>query len=187
MNREHPSYSYRKELNNKIVISLNQGRRNDMAGRIGARFGLTLALVLLAIGAWVAGQGSTIAAVDHNFVGKPPLRVDVSDVRAMRLRFEPGARSNWHEHGGFQVIMAEEGRGLTQVRGEPVEEMLPGVPHYVGPGVAHWHGAAPDEPMIQLAVMGGDGPTHWLEPVSDKDYPGRQAGVPHRRAGRGQR
>ena len=144
-----------------------------MAGRIGVRFGLMLALVLAAIGAWVAGQGSPARAVQSNFVGAAPMRVNVSDVRAMRLRFEPGARSNWHEHGGFQVIMAEKGRGLTQVRGKPMEEMLPGVPHYVGPGVAHWHGAAPDEPMVQLAVMGGEGPTHWLEPVSDEDYLGR--------------
>ncbi len=144
-----------------------------MAGRIGARFGLVLALVLVAIGVWVAGQGSTISAVQSHFVGGAPMRADVSDVRAMRLRFEPGARSNWHEHGGFQVIMAEEGRGFTQVRGEPVKEMLPGVPHYVGPRVEHWHGAAPDEPMVQLAVMGGEGPTHWLEPVSQKSYLGQ--------------
>ena len=126
-----------------------------MAGRIGARFGLMLALVLVALGAWVAGQGLAATAAQSHFAGGS------------------GVRSNWHSHGGFQVLMAEEGRGLTQVRGGPVQEMLPGMPHHVGPGVVHWHGAAPDEHMVQLALMGGEGPTKWLEPVSDKDYLGQ--------------
>ena len=145
-----------------------------MAGRIGARFGVMAALVLAALGAWMAGQGpAAVAAAQSNFVGGAPSRPDASDVRALRLRFEPGVRSNWHSHGGFQVIMAEEGRGRTQVRGEPLQEMLPGVPFYAGPGVVHWHGAAPDEHMVQLTVVGGAGPTNWLEPVSDADYLGQ--------------
>ena len=51
--------------------------------------------------------------------------------------------------------------------------MLPGVPYYAGPGVVHWHGAAPDEHMVQLTVVGGEGPTKWLEPVSDGNYLGQ--------------
>ena len=145
-----------------------------MAGWIGARFGVMAALALAALGAWMAGQGpAAVTAAQSNFVGGAPSRPDASDVRALRLRFEPGVRSNWHSHGGFQVIMAEAGRGRTQVRGEPLQEMLPGVPFYAGPGVVHWHGAAPDEHMVQLTVVGGEGPTNWLEPVSDADYLGQ--------------
>lgn len=145
-----------------------------MTGRNGTRFNFMLALVLVALGAWTLGQGpAATTAAQSNFVGGAPSRPDASDIRALRLRFEPGVRSNWHSHGGFQVIMAEEGRGRTQVRGEPLQEMLPGVPHYAGPGVVHWHGAAPDEHMVQLTVVGGEGPTNWLEPVSDEDYLGQ--------------
>ena len=142
--------------------------------RIDTRFSLMLALVLVALGAWMLGQSSTaITAAQSNFVGGTPSRPDASDIRALRLRFEPGVRSNWHSHGGFQVIMAEEGRGRTQVRGEALQEMLPGVAYYAGSGVVHWHGAAPDEAMVQLTVVGGEGPTSWLGPVSDEDYLGQ--------------
>ena len=144
-----------------------------MARRIDTRFGLMLALVLVAAGAWMVGQGSTITAAQSNFVGGDPSRPDASDIRALRLRFEAGARSNWHSHGGFQVIMAEDGRGRTQIQGEPLQEMEPGVPYYAGPGVVHWHGAAPDSYMVQLTVVGGEGPTDWLGPVSDEDYLGQ--------------
>ena len=51
--------------------------------------------------------------------------------------------------------MAEEGRGRTQVRGEALQEMLPGQPVYAGPGVVHWHGASPDEHMVQLTFYLG--------------------------------
>ena len=43
-------------------------------------------------------------------------------MRALRLRFEAGVRSNWHSHAGWQILAAEEGRGLTQARdGEIIE------------------------------------------------------------------
>jgi len=35
----------------------------------------------------------------------------------------------------------------------------------------HWHGAAPDQHMVQLTV--GSGQTSWQEPVSDEIYLGR--------------
>ncbi len=143
-----------------------------MARQSGTRCNLMLELVLCALGSWMLANTATSAAVAHsNFVGGTPTRPDASDIRALRLRFEPGARSNWHSHGNFQVIMAEEGRGRTQVRGESLQHMLPGVPYYAGPDVVHWHGAAPDQHMVQLTI--GSGQTSWQEPVSDEDYLGR--------------
>ena len=100
-----------------------------------------------------------------------PSRLDTSDIRVLLLRFEAGSRSNWHRHSGWQILMAEEGRGRTQVRGEAVQELLPGRPIYVGPGVVHWHGAAPDEHFLQLTFYSGD--VTGLEPVSEEDYLGR--------------
>ena len=61
----------------------------------------------------LANTAPSAAVTQSNFVGGTPTRSDASDIRALRLRFEPSARSNWHSHGNFQVIMAEGGRGRT--------------------------------------------------------------------------
>ena len=144
-----------------------------MTERLRTRMSLLLAMVTAAGFVWIIASGPavTTSAAQSNFVGDPPSRPDSSDIRALRLRFEPGARSNWHSHGTWQILMAEEGRGRTQVRGEALQEMLPGQPVYAGPGVVHWHGAAPDEHMVQLTFVSGQ--TDWEDPVSDDDYLGR--------------
>lgn len=136
------------------------------------RFGLALACLAVA-GLLYAGAdaGSAVSAAQSNFVGGDPTRPDSSDMRAVRLRFEAGARSNWHSHGNWQIIMAEEGQGRTQVQGEPLQILEPGNPVYAGPGVVHWHGAAPDQHMVQLTFVSGQ--TNWEGPVSDDDYLGR--------------
>ena len=67
--------------------------------------------------------------------------------------------------------MAEEGRGRTQERGGSIQELVPGRPIYTGPDVVHWHGAAPDQHMIQLTFVSGQ--TSWQDPVSDDNYHGR--------------
>ena len=123
---------------------------------------------------FLGGQSSITAAMQARFVGGDPTRPDSADMRALRLRFEAGARSNWHSHAGWQILAAEEGRGRTQVRGEAMVELLPGgPPDYTAPGVVHWHGDSPDEHVIQLTVMGGASGSDWFEPVSDTDYQGQ--------------
>ncbi len=116
-----------------------------------------------------------ISATDQsNFVGGDPTRPDSSDIRALRLRFEAGARSNWHSHAGWQILAADEGRGRTQARGDAIQEMTPGdQPVYTAPGVVHWHGASPDEHVVQLTFMGGPAGASWFEPVTDDEYRGR--------------
>jgi hypothetical protein len=42
---------------------------------------------------------------------------------------------------------------------------------YVGPGVLHWHGAAPDAALTQVNI-GFGGTTRWGDPVSDAVYRG---------------
>jgi len=124
------------------------------------------AIVSMAVGAMlIAGQPS-ITAAQSRFVGGDPTRPDSADMRALRLRFEAGARSNWHSHAG-----SEEGRGRTQVRGQDIVELHPGgPPNYTAPGVVHWHGASPTEHVVQLTFMGGASGADWFEPVSDADY-----------------
>jgi quercetin dioxygenase-like cupin family protein len=139
--------------------------------RVALALGVAVVVAFLwsPLGRERAALASTGAAQSH-FVGGEPERADV-EVRSSRLRFSPGARSNWHSHGNFQIIMAEEGRGRTQVRGAPIVELQPGTPVYTAAYIVHWHGAAPDQPLIQLTFSSGE--TNWLEPVSDADYLGR--------------
>ncbi|MDF2443831.1 MAG: hypothetical protein JWR01_2034 [Subtercola sp.] len=100
---------------------------------------------------------------------------------AAKVRFSPGARSNWHSHGLGQTLYVTEGVGLVQSRGGETLEIRPGDTIYTPPGEEHWHGATPDDFMEHLAVMDiPDDPataTTWLEPVGDDIYlsgPGRR-------------
>ena len=96
-------------------------------------------------------------------------RMNTDDVLVGRRRFAAGARSAWHIHPRGQLILVEEGHGRVQRRGEPPRELGPGQSDFTGPGIAHWHGAAPDQHSVQVTMsFGGIGP--WLEPVADKEY-----------------
>jgi len=89
-----------------------------------------------------------------------------------RLRFEAGARTNWHTHTHRQMLWAEEGRGLYQEMGEPVKELVKDVPVLTKADVPHWHGAAPDSSVVQLTIYGGD--IKWGAPVTDAEYLGKK-------------
>ena len=140
---------------------------------------VSVLLAIVAAGAFatfVFGQPATTVAVQSNFVGGEPSRPDSSDMRALRLRFEAGVRSNWHSHAGWQILAAEEGRGRTQERGGEIVELVPaGRPIFASAGVVHWHGASPDGYVVQLTILGGGdgGPTSWLGPVSEEEYRGQ--------------
>ena len=107
-----------------------------------------------------------------NFTGKTATR-DASNISGSRRFFEAGARSNWHAHPNGQLILAESGTGLHQIQGKPIVRLAPGDSAYVGPGVVHWHGAAPDAALTQVSIGFGGGPTKWGEPVPDAVYRGR--------------
>ncbi|MFM9941647.1 MAG: cupin domain-containing protein [Hyphomicrobiaceae bacterium] len=105
---------------------------------------------------------------DEVVVGEKPSRM-----RATRVSFTPGARTNWHTHPVGQTLFCLSGAGRYQEEGGPLAELLPGDTVVIAPGVKHWHGAAPDHLFSHLAMSEindkGDG-TQWLEPVSDGDY-----------------
>jgi quercetin dioxygenase-like cupin family protein len=136
----------------------------------------TLLTVMIFAGAlmWIAGQRFQASvraqggAAQNFFVGGTPAGVDATAVRTTRLRFPKGSRSNWHSHSWGQLLMIEEGKGRTQVRGGPVNEMLPGQPWWTAANVEHWHGAAPDSDALQLTIY--EGTVKWLEPVTDQQY-----------------
>ncbi len=93
-------------------------------------------------------------------------------VRAARVTFEPGARTAWHTHPLGQTLHVLQGVGRVQALGGPVREIRPGDTVWIPPGEKHWHGAAPDNGMVHLAMHESLDGTHvtWLEKVTDEDY-----------------
>jgi quercetin dioxygenase-like cupin family protein len=96
-----------------------------------------------------------------------------SNINAALRRFEAGNKTYWHSHEGGFILFVQEGRARVQRRGEPMKELGPGEIDYAPPGVEHWHGAAPNEPLLQLGVVPFGGGIEFLEPVTDAQYEGR--------------
>jgi len=90
-----------------------------------------------------------------------------------RRRFQPGNRTYWHAHEGGFIMFVEKGRGRVQHRGQPMKELNAGEMDYTPPGVEHWHGAAPNDEMVQLAVVVGGGGIQFKDPVTDAEYQGK--------------
>ena len=143
------------------------------------RTGLWLALVLGVSGAWIghaqqpAQQPPTPVDRTAMFTGQPPTSMDAKDLTISRLRFEPGAHSAWHSHDRGQLLFVEQGRARTQKRGQPMREMGVGEVDYTPPNVEHWHGAAPDQPYVQVTIGWGGG-SKWLEKTTDEEYAGKK-------------
>jgi len=125
-------------------------------------------VLTIVIAAGVAMTFVSAAAQQSNFVGGTPSQLDAKAMRTLRLKFPAGSRSNWHSHASGQLLMIEEGKGRTQERSGPLLEMTPGVPWFTKAGIEHWHGAAPDQDVVQLTIYEGD--VKWLEPVTDAVY-----------------
>lgn len=87
------------------------------------------------------------------------------------VTFEPGARTKWHSHPAGQIILAIDGVGYYQEQGKPVEIVRKGEAVKCPHNIPHWHGASPDSHFVQVAITGREnGPTVWLEPVTDEEY-----------------
>jgi quercetin dioxygenase-like cupin family protein len=90
-------------------------------------------------------------------------------VHVYHVRFEPGARTNWHRHSGPQWLLVTEGRVRVQQWGQPAQDVDAGDAVVVAPDEKHWHGAAPGARGAHLAVNVA-ATTEWLEAVSEEDY-----------------
>jgi quercetin dioxygenase-like cupin family protein len=134
---------------------------------------LWLALVLVVSMHWVGQANQTPAqgapgANAPRFTGKSTV-MEGKELTAARRHFEAGARTFWHSHDKGQLLLVEEGRMRTQKRGQAVKELGVGESDYTGPNVAHWHGAVPGQPLVQINVgFGGD--TKWMDKVTDAEY-----------------
>ena len=75
-------------------------------------------------------------------------------LRALKVSFEPGARTAWHTHPLGQTLQILSGVGLVQSWGGPVRVVRAGDVVWFPPGEKHWHGASPDIAMVHLPETG---------------------------------
>ena len=118
----------------------------------------------------VGGLALAAVAQDSNphFTGKIERLKDDAPGQIAYIRFEAGARTLWHVHEKGQLVLVMEGVGLEQQKGGPVRELHAGDAVWCPPGVAHWHGAAPDQAGTQYNVTRGG--IQWLEQVTEAEY-----------------
>jgi quercetin dioxygenase-like cupin family protein len=96
---------------------------------------------------------------------------EVFDFNVAQATFAPGAKLDWHIHPGGQILMITEGTGYYQEQGKAVQIVHKGDVIKCTPGVAHWHGAAPQGAFAYIAISPAQkGETKWLNRVTDEEY-----------------
>ena len=119
-------------------------------------------------------KGKIIA--NDNFVGNAWLEMlvfadSINQNSVGSVTFEPGARTNWHSHPNGQIILALEGEGYYQEKGSEKKILRKGDVVKCPANIPHWHGASSDTEFIQVAITSRiNGPTEWLEAVTDEEY-----------------
>lgn len=127
---------------------------------------------------FAAGSRPTLQARSEWFTGTvwqdPVIEAPApARVRALRVSFEPGARTAWHWHPLGQTLHVTEGCGLIGLRDAAPRVIRPGDTVWIPPGEQHWHGAGPETGMVHIAIQeaGEDGATAtWLDHVTDAEY-----------------
>lgn len=111
-----------------------------------------------------------------NFTGTAYLQMlidadSLNSISVGNVTFEPGARSKWHMHPTGQILLAIDGVGYYQEKGESKQILHKGDAIKCPPNTPHWHGASEDTVFVQVAITGREkGETVWLEEVTDKEY-----------------
>lgn len=87
------------------------------------------------------------------------------------VTFEPGARTKWHLHPGGQILLATDGVGYYQEKGQTKKILRKGDVIKCPPNIPHWHGASVNSYFVQLAITNTkNGVPVWLETVTDEEY-----------------
>ena len=125
----------------------------------------------------LAGSRPSRRAPKENFTGtvwqEPIVEAPApARIRAARVSFEPGARTNWHTHPLGQTLYVLSGVGRFQTKDGPVREIRPGDVIWIPPGEKHWHGGSPTNAMTHVAMQEALDGNHatWMEPVTDAEY-----------------
>ena len=93
-------------------------------------------------------------------------------IRALRVSFEPGARTAWHTHPLGQTLYVISGVGLMGLKNEIPNLIKAGDTVWIPPGEEHWHGASATNSMTHIAIqeaLNGN-VAEWLDKVSDSEY-----------------
>ena len=124
-----------------------------------------------------SGSKPTRKASSEYFTGNvwqdPIIEADEpARVRALRVSFEPGARTAWHTHPLGQTLHVISGVGLIGLRNEAPQLIKAGDTVWIPPGEEHWHGASATNSMTHIAIQEAlDGSVaDWLDKVSDDEY-----------------
>ena len=93
-------------------------------------------------------------------------------VRALKVAFEPGARTAWHSHPLGQTLYVLSGIGLMGLRNKAPQTINAGDTIWIPPGEEHWHGASATNSMTHIAIQEelNGSVAEWLEKVSDEQY-----------------
>ena len=124
-----------------------------------------------------AGSRPTKQASSDYFTGivwQDPI-IETSEparVRALKVAFEPGARTAWHTHPLGQTLYVLSGVGLMGLRNKAPQTINAGDTIWIPPGEEHWHGASATNSMTHIAIQEelNGSVAEWLEKVSDEQY-----------------
>ena len=124
-----------------------------------------------------SGSRPTRKASSEYFTGNvwqdPIIEADEpAKVRALRVSFEPGARTAWHIHPLGQTLHVISGVGLMGLRNETPQLIKAGDTVWIPPGEEHWHGASATNSMTHIAIQEAlnGSVAEWLDKVSDGEY-----------------
>ena len=124
-----------------------------------------------------AGSRPTRKANSEYFTGvvwQDPIieAAEPARVRALKVSFEPAARTAWHTHPLGQTLYVLSGVGLVGLRNKPPELIKSGDTIWIPPGEEHWHGASANNSMTHIAIQEelNGSVAEWLEQVSDDQY-----------------
>ena len=124
-----------------------------------------------------SGSKPTRKASSEYFTGNvwqdPIIEADEpARVRALKVSFEPEARTAWHTHPLGQTLHVINGIGLIGLRNEAPQLIKAGDTVWIPPGEEHWHGASATNSMTHIAIQEAlDGSVaDWLDKVSDDEY-----------------
>ena len=93
-------------------------------------------------------------------------------VCALKVYFEPRARTAWHTHPLGQTLYVVSGIGLIGLRNKAPELIKSGDTVWIPPDEEHWHGASSNNSMTHIAIQEelNGSVAKWLEQVSDEQY-----------------
>ena len=124
-----------------------------------------------------SGSRPTRKASSEYFTGNvwqdPIIEADEpARVRALRVSFEPGARTAWHIHPLGQTLHVISGVGMIGLRNEAPQLIKAGDTVWIPPGEEHWHGASATNSMTHIAIQEAlnGSVAEWLDKVSDGEY-----------------